>query len=162
MYSPFDRENLPENRRKRAICFTAFLGTLRFPYNSALEKLFDCDTCSIIGEDREQRLDAVVMDVAAVGILKKLPKFQRLSQLIPPIENSSRLQFSLCTYQAQIFIDNMLSKGEMKASMGKDVSVSTPLLVNQVELKIPSMFFDNKNCLEKDHIHYPRVYAVVK
>ena len=61
-----------------------------------------------------------------------------------------------------MLIENMFTKGEMYAYMREGVSISIFLSGKQVELCITSLFFGNKNCLEKDHIDYPGVYVVVK
>ncbi len=71
------------HRRIAADCFTAFLSLLEFPSEDALAELFSFATCETKDKNGERYLDAVVMGGTAVGVLKKVPQFNRVSRLLP-------------------------------------------------------------------------------
>ncbi len=69
------------NRQTANDAFCKFLMLLRFPNNNDLIDLFNCEACTSKEGPDIRRMEAVVMDGTALGILGKLPdssvRFQR-------------------------------------------------------------------------------------
>lgn len=53
----------------------ALLMALRFPKDEDIYELFTCYKCEKRMPNGERRMDSIVLDVSAVGILGKFPEF---------------------------------------------------------------------------------------
>ena len=91
----YGRAELPDKSRRRqsSTCFMEFFSLLHFPSESVLSSLFSCSTCEKPYAGNTKRLDGVVMDGTAVGILKRLPLFQRPTQIVPKAERYTKPQY---------------------------------------------------------------------
>ena len=105
----FGREGLPDtiHRRVSASCFAAYLHVLQLPTEEKLGSIFTCESCEENLENGGRRLKSVVMDGTAVGILRKLPKFTRISQLVRKVDRCTRPQFLLRTPQVELLVDEI-------------------------------------------------------
>ena len=71
------------NRQRGNEAFSKFLLLLELPSEEALNDLFSCRKCEVRDEHGNTRMEAVVMDGTALGILGSLPKFQRATSTVP-------------------------------------------------------------------------------
>ena len=108
------------NRQRGNEAFAEFLMLLKFPAKEDLKSLFTCGTCESRGEDgEEKRMDVVIMDGTALGILGTLPEFERLTSVVPPIQRISTLQYIMRSPKHRQFVDCVL------LSARKDLSGSS-------------------------------------
>lgn len=56
-----------------------------------------------------------------MGVLKFLPKFERLYQLVSRVEKCTRAQFMFDTAQIQNLVDSIFVRGAKEAAFGVDV-----------------------------------------
>lgn len=166
----FGRDKLPKkcHRRLGASCFSAYLITLRLSSDEQAAKLFSCVSCekstSPQGEEdsKKGRLDAVVMDGTAVGILKKLPTFIRPMQTVPLVEKCNREQFLLHTASLQNWLDIVFAAAARVAANGLEAEATVLLSKKLLDQDAIGLFFSGSLGIQKDKAHYPRVHAVVK
>lgn len=162
--SLFERSQLPSkcHRRLGASAFAKFLKTLEFPTEKVLFQLFSCETCEKKQDDGTRRLDAVVMDGTAVGVLKRLPKFDRLHQLVPRVDKCTRKQFLIDTPQVQSLVDSIFRNSARKAADKNDAVIVVPLTAPIIEKNIQGFLFEGTGVVGKDHAHLGRMQAVIK
>ena len=72
--------------------FTAFLNILNCPNQHYLINLFTCTKYEKIIANGKKRFDGTVMDGISMGILGKLPNFQRVKNHFPRVQNLSNNQ----------------------------------------------------------------------
>ena len=63
--------------------FCKYLMILLFPNNEDLSDLFSCSSCTLQEENGSKIMEGVVMDGTALGILGRLPSFQRIICTVP-------------------------------------------------------------------------------
>ncbi len=66
------------NRQSANEALCKFLMLLRFPSGRDFNDLFSCESCTVRDANGNERMEGVVMDGTAMGILGTLPQFQRV------------------------------------------------------------------------------------
>lgn len=90
---------------------------LKFRTKEDLECLFTCAKCESRTEDgEEKRMDTVIMDGTALGILGALPQFERITSVVPPIQRVSTRQDIMRTPKHRQFVDCVLLSGRKELS----------------------------------------------
>ena len=97
---------LNRHTANEALC--KFLMLLRFPNSTDLFQLFSCESCTVKDSSGNERMGAVVMDGTALGILGKLPVFERVSSTAPPVPHISKQQFIMKKPKNRAFVDGIL------------------------------------------------------
>ena len=129
------------NRQVANDAFAAFLCTLQFPSEQDLSRLFSCSTCEKELPSGERVMDGVVMDGTAVGILDKLPQFQRDINLILPVPRVPDRQYIMRTAKYRAFIESVLLSARHANDDGVfSVPLKTKLWKSKEEL-ISRFFF---------------------
>ena len=82
--------------------------TLSFPKDDNVFKLFSCSKCERTLDDGSKRMNGVVMDGSAVGILGKLPKFQRIDFQMNVIPRIADRQYIMGVSKSRRFIDAIM------------------------------------------------------
>ncbi len=107
-------DNLSSNRRAANTCFSAFLRTLAVPEGQELDNIFRCTQC----QDGTGRLNAIVMDGTATGILGRLPKYDRPSLGLQAARNSSLTQYVVQNAKIRKFLESFCSFAKSPNSDG--------------------------------------------
>lgn len=95
-------------RQRGNEAFNSFLMTLCFPKDQDVFELFSCATCERTMKDGSKRIDGVVMDGSAVGILGKLPNFQRVTHQINAVSRIADREYIMRTSTSRRFIDSIM------------------------------------------------------
>ena len=157
------RKRLPSkmHRRIAADCFTAFLSLLEFPSDDALADLFSSATCETEEKNCERCLDAVVMDGTAVGVLKKLPKFNRVFQLVPLVNRCARKKFMLRTPMVRRLAESMFQEGARVTAEGNSAIITIETSEAQLKGNVMGLFFHGNQMVQADKLLLPRVLASI-
>jgi len=97
------------NRQRANEAFTQILMTLRFPSDSDAADLFSCTKCEGGVRDGERRMDAIVMDGTAMGILGAPPEFERVAEKIDPVSGIETKQYIMPTPIYRSFVDSIFN-----------------------------------------------------
>ena len=92
-------------RQRGNEAFTEFLMTLKFPRDQDIFELFSCSKCEQNVGNGFKRMDGVVMDGSAVGILGKLPPFERQVRIMKPTARISDRQYLIRVPKHRKFVD---------------------------------------------------------
>jgi len=137
------------NRQRANDAFTQFLMTLRFPSDSDAADLFSCSNCEGAAHDGVQRMDAIVMDGTAMGILGTLPQFERVSETIDPVYGIEKLQYIMPTPIYRAFVDSIfIAAKKSDGDLLFDVKMA-PKLWAKIDF-LTRKFFNNKDGLEDE------------
>ena len=101
-------ESAPSVNRQtgnEALC--RFLMLLRFPNSCDFTELFTCNECTNRDLPGKERMDTVVMDGTALGILGKLPPFERNSSIVPAVSRIPRHKYIMRTPKNRAFVDGI-------------------------------------------------------
>ena len=85
-------------RQRGNEAFSAFLMTLKFPKERGIFDLFSCSKCERTLEDGSKRMDGVLMDGSAIGIIGKLSNFKHVTHLmnvVPRISDRQHVYFEV-------------------------------------------------------------------
>ena len=113
-------------RRMSNDAFKIYLQLMAFPVRGVLAKLSSCRTWQSLMEGGSSKWEAVIMDGTVTGILKKLPRFQRPTEIFPSMKSTSHLQFILQTKMQRDFLDAIF----MSAKRKKGISYSSQSIHN--------------------------------
>ncbi len=73
-----------------------------------MHELFSCRNCERNSSNGGRTLDGVVMNGTAMGILGKLPKFERRSREMNPVKPVAKRQYFMCNAKFRHFVDAIL------------------------------------------------------
>ena len=96
------------NRQTANEALCNFLMLLRLPSRSDFNDLFSCVSCKVIDTSGDERVEGVVMGGTAMGILRALPQFERVSLTISPIPHISKKQYLMRAPRNRAFVDGIL------------------------------------------------------
>lgn len=133
-------ESLEFSRQRANEALSKFLTTLRFPRDEYLNNLFSCSTCERPTSRGEKRLEAVVMDGTALGILPSLPDSERIRAVFPVVRRISEHQYMIQSPTDRLFIDciavssrkssyDTIFEADLKSKFWKKVESLVPRLV---------------------------------
>jgi len=97
------------SRQNANEAFSEFLLKLRFPREEDLHQLFSCATCEKETLDGQKRMDGIVMDGTALGILGTLPNFNRAINVVEAVQRVPKRQYIMPTPIYRGFVDSILS-----------------------------------------------------
>lgn len=106
------------NRQRGNEAFTEFLTLLKFPTSKDLALLFTGKICEPATHNDENRLDAVILDGTALGILEALLNFERITSIVPPVARVSTLQYIMKTTKHRQFADCVILTARKSLSSG--------------------------------------------
>ena len=87
---------------------------LRFPNNEDLSDLFSCSICTLQEENGYQRMEAVVLDGTALGILVCLPSFQRITCTVPIAKRITVERYITKTLKKRLFVGSIFVSSKTK------------------------------------------------
>ncbi len=127
---------LSMNRHRADEAFTSFLMILRFPREEDIHMLFSRKNCERESSTGERMLDAVVMEGTAMGILGRLPEFERRTCEIEPVKNVTKRQYIMRNAKHRQFVDVILASAlKIQNRMMFQAPLKPTLWRNHVELK---------------------------
>ena len=81
---------------------------LRLLIRSDFNDFFYCESCTVIDTSGDERMEGVVIDGTALGILRALAQFERVSLTIPPAPHISKKQNLIRTPRNRASADGIL------------------------------------------------------
>ncbi len=100
-----DESNFARQRGNEA--FSSFLMTLFFSTDLDIFELLSCSKCKRRLKDCSKRMDGIVMDASAIGILGKLPEFERVNYEMNVVSRISDRQYIMRVVKSRSFIDSI-------------------------------------------------------
>lgn len=143
-------------RRTTSDAFSLFLRIVEYPRNEVLGKVFRCSTCESIDADGNRKMEGLVMDGTATGILGRLPLFKRPSHHILGASNTSPQQHIIRSRDVRKYFAAFFKAAKKS---GGNVNFTVPLPSKNIAAKVEYGMFDE---LADELLHGTQMTSIIE